>query len=509
MTGVKPARGTRGDEGFTLVELLITIVILPLIIGGLVVMLLLVFQTQSDVSNNLSGAGDSTVTASAITQDVESATAVTSEASPLACGTTGAQILATKDSETSDISSYVVVVKNGKNELLREECTNSNTTTPFSKTVLSPNVPTGLSATVKCAVSTGCSPTTSFVYAAGISDVTVNVTEASNGVQYAAYDVSAVPRLWNAASVGLVSQEDPFSIPPLDILGTSSCGTPSMTLSGNATLLIAQGAGDSQDNSTCADSIALSGNANISATELGTGDSTPSTASTTSGNVVAPPVVYVAPTGDPLAGLTAPTNPTATGAGTCSSSGSSGSCTPGTYPSGVNLSGDTWTIDTGSYVFTQPVSISGNTTVIFGSGTYLFEGGLSISGNANVTFDSGTYICGSTSSSADAISVSGNADITSGPGGTLFYVESGLIAFSGNGAISLSGVAAYDGVAIWQAASDTNVAMLSGNSAVNAAYGGVYVPSGEVEPSGNSNVSASFVVANEVSFGGNSSLSVG
>jgi hypothetical protein len=139
----------------------------------------------------------------------------------------------------------------------------------------------------------------------------------------------------------------------------------------------------------------------------------------------------------------------------------------------------------------------------------LFEEGLAITGNGTVTFGTGTYIFEATTSTGSALAVSGNGILTSGAGGTLFYVESGVLAFSGNGDVSLSGLPAYDGISMWQASTDTNNATLSGNSGVNDAYGGIYVPHASVGPSGNASVSASFVVTDGVNFTGNSQLDVG
>lgn len=498
------------DAGFTLVELLVSMVLLPIVMGGLVVMLIAVFQTQSSVANTLTGSDDSSVASTLVNQDVASSTAVTSE-SAIACGSVGfKQILGTKDSLTSDISSYVLVTNGTKDELYRETCSNSNTTTPISQTLVSADVPSTLSASVYCGsnFTTTCGRS-SWEYSASVSDVYLKVTETNSNTKTYSFAISAVPSLWNAASVGETDQEDPFPIPPLDILGGSTtCTSASLTVSGNAAINIAGGAGVAFDNSTCNGSISLSGNANIDASGLETGDS-PASAAYTSGSpssgVTSPSISTATPTGDPFAGLTPPSNPSASGSGSCASN----ACTPGNYASSVSLSGGTWTVDPGTYVFTQPVSISGKTTVTFGSGTYLFEGGLSIAGQASVTFDSGTYILEGTTATSNAISLSGQGTVTDGPGGSLFYVESGVVAFSGNGDISLSGETAYDGIAIWQAATDTNVATLSGNSGVDAAYGGVYVPDGEVEPSGNSIVSASFIVAAEANFSGNSGLDVG
>lgn len=490
------------DAGFTLIELLITLVIMPIVVGGLVMMLFLVFRAQGGVSNKLSGSSDATVVSAMVSSDVESATAITTESTP-ACGSTGTQILGVKSSNTGNVASYVLVVNGIKDELFREQCTSTNTTTPFGQTLISSNVPSTLTASVNCAVT--CAASTSWVYGASVTQVGLSITETTTGVSYA---ITAAPRLWSAAGVGELSQEDPYPITPLDILGAGSCSSPSLSLSGNATIVVSSGSGTAQDNSTCTDQISMSGNASITAGSLETGDPTPSTSYTKSGNATLPTPTFATPNGDPFAGLSAPTNPTASGTGTCSSSSSS--CTPGTYTAAVSFSGNsTWTVDAGTYVFDLPVTISGNASASFGAGTYLFKEGLDLSGNGTVTFGTGTYIFEATSSTGSALAVSGNGIVSSGAGGVLLYAESGTIDFSGNGDVSLSGLAAYDGISMWQAKTDTNSVTLSGNSGVNDAYGGVYAGGATVVPSGNASVSAAFVVANGVNFGGNSSLSVG
>lgn len=497
------ARGA--DDGFTLIELLIVIVILPLVLGGLAVMLLAIFRAQGPVTNQLTGSADTQVASAILVQDVQSASYITTEPT-VACGTTGTQILGTKSTNGQNVVSYVLIVESaGRDELVRQFCTGGVTSVASTSTVIATDVTTTQTATVRCSPAVTCNPSSAWIAGAGVSGVSISVNETLTGASFA---LSATPRLWNAASAGLAS--DPYPIVPLELLGTGSCPQTTLSLSGSATINVSGGGGAVMDNSTCSPSISLSGSAQITASAINTADPTPSSAITTTGSASAPSPVYAAANGDPFKSLVAPQTPTATGTGTCPASGSSGTCTPGNFSSAVSVTGSSTVLfGAGNYVFTQPVSIAGSSTVVFGSGNYLFEAGLSISGSSSVTFDAGTYVYEGSSASANAFSVSGSANLTSGPGGTMFYVASGVAGTSGSGSISLSGESQFDGIAIWQANTDTNALTLSGSSSVGSTYGGVYVPGATVTPSGSSGVVAAFVVADAVSFSGSSSLSVG
>ncbi len=72
----------RGDEGFTLVELLIVIVIVPLIVGAIAFGLVAVFQLQSGVSNRLTASGDTQVFLTTYQHDVDAAQYITTNATP-------------------------------------------------------------------------------------------------------------------------------------------------------------------------------------------------------------------------------------------------------------------------------------------------------------------------------------------------------------------------------------------------------------------------------------------
>ena len=85
--------GGTGERGFTLVELLIVVTIIPLIIGALAGGLLEVFSLQSGVANRLGDSADAQVVASTFLKDVQSASSLTTNPSTSTqCGT-GTQLL--------------------------------------------------------------------------------------------------------------------------------------------------------------------------------------------------------------------------------------------------------------------------------------------------------------------------------------------------------------------------------------------------------------------------------
>ncbi len=64
-------RARRSEAGFTLVELLVVITIMPLIVGAISVALIAVFRNETTVSNSLTGSGDEQVVSANFVADVQ------------------------------------------------------------------------------------------------------------------------------------------------------------------------------------------------------------------------------------------------------------------------------------------------------------------------------------------------------------------------------------------------------------------------------------------------------
>lgn len=142
-------RRQRGDVGFTLVELLIVVTILPLIVGGLAVGLLSVFSLQSSVSNRLGNTGDSQVVSSFFQNDVQSAAEITTASSNSAaeCGPANeVQLLGLEWNPFStggayqNVVSYADVQAGSNYSLVRYSCSAGFSNTTYSTTTLSYNV---------------------------------------------------------------------------------------------------------------------------------------------------------------------------------------------------------------------------------------------------------------------------------------------------------------------------------------------------------------------------------
>ncbi len=112
------------ESGFTLVELLIVVVVLPLVVGAVALALMSVFNLQGGVSNRLSNSADAQIVSANFVSDVQGASLITtasSPTSPAACGTSSqllGMVLGTGQTEVS----YVDAPLGSSNALSRNVC---------------------------------------------------------------------------------------------------------------------------------------------------------------------------------------------------------------------------------------------------------------------------------------------------------------------------------------------------------------------------------------------------
>ncbi len=81
-TPERQSRAERLDEGFTLIELIIVIAILPIVVGALAVGIVSVLTLQTKVSNRLTDSGDAEVVAAHFQNDMQSAALITTSNAP-------------------------------------------------------------------------------------------------------------------------------------------------------------------------------------------------------------------------------------------------------------------------------------------------------------------------------------------------------------------------------------------------------------------------------------------
>jgi prepilin-type N-terminal cleavage/methylation domain-containing protein len=84
-------RRDEDEQGFTLIELMITVVILPLVVGGIAFALVAVLSLQGGVSNRISDSADAQTVSATLNQDIASATLLTTSSTATQCGNPATQ----------------------------------------------------------------------------------------------------------------------------------------------------------------------------------------------------------------------------------------------------------------------------------------------------------------------------------------------------------------------------------------------------------------------------------
>jgi prepilin-type N-terminal cleavage/methylation domain-containing protein len=199
-------KNLRNDEsGFTLVELLIVITILPLIVGALSVGLIAVFSLQAGVTSRLSHTADAQAVSANFERDIQGAQQVTEQSTPTCGATTGAtQLLGLESNEdlnpaASDpnsgqylttISYLSVPQSGGTYSLIRAYCTGpANNLVLQSEETLAYDVSgTQAAPTITCVTgytgSCGAAALTGYLNAQNVNNITFPVDDPSNNYPY-------------------------------------------------------------------------------------------------------------------------------------------------------------------------------------------------------------------------------------------------------------------------------------------------------------------------------------
>ena len=208
---LSPSRAQAGDEnGFTLIELIVVVAIMPLIVGAMVAALLSVISFTPGIENRLSDSADAQVVSTSFNKDVAGATQVTTSATltnPSACGS-GTQILGLQYSNGAEVSYSLVTAGAGPTSVLnlyRYEgqvtagaCT-LNSSTLVSHDVVNQSTGSGPpSANVTCAnktpvpaacVGTPLAYETSWVSVAGVESISLPFTYVASNYKQTLYAV--------------------------------------------------------------------------------------------------------------------------------------------------------------------------------------------------------------------------------------------------------------------------------------------------------------------------------
>ena len=196
-------RTERAEDGFTLIELVIVVAIMPLIVGALSLGLISVFSLQGGVANRLADTGDSQVIAANYENDVQGAAQLTTfPGVSNQCGSgTGVLLLGLESNEATNgdyltkISYVTVSVGSGSSateSLERLYCTNDSLT-PTSTSYLAYDLPNPAlypnspqpSFTVLCVSGETCSGYSGgWTSTSAIGQVSFMITEAKTNYQY-------------------------------------------------------------------------------------------------------------------------------------------------------------------------------------------------------------------------------------------------------------------------------------------------------------------------------------
>jgi prepilin-type N-terminal cleavage/methylation domain-containing protein len=460
-----------GEEGFTLVELLVVMVILPLVAGALSIAMISVLTEQNTVASKTSNSADTSVLSAVFTKDVQSAQYVTTNASatgPVSCGTT-ASILSLQwplaQSGATIVVSYAVVPLGKSGRLFRYYCRGTNAPTT---TVVAHAVQSTLTATVTGSSCSNFSCTAAlaaaksgWTSAMGVSGVSLAVQAPdkvqSGNVTYS-YTVTAAPRVSSPVSRGgPIPGHAPFLMLGSSSPAVSCTGQDSITVSGTAAI-----------NSTGTD-VRTTGTASFSASSVYVGASNTSTAYSGSNITPSSPTQTGVVTVDPYVGLPTPvTEPIPN------------TVTAGSTYGGLSVFSDSNLQADGPGVYLKAVSITSAMTIR--SGTYVFQNGLSLTGNGALTGSGGS------------------------PVSVLFYVYRGTVNLNGNGAIQLSPLstttAGAAGITLWMDQADTSSLTLGGNGASTIISGTVYAPGAQAGVGGNGTLDLGSLVASSVSCNG-------
>jgi hypothetical protein len=490
-------------------ELLIVVAVMPLIAGAIAVALLSIFSNDTGISNGLTASGDTQVSSTDFVRDVQSASFITTDPSDLCTGTTGTLLLslssdgAAPTTTTGNVISYMETANPGTttNTIHRETCSSGYTPATTDVVVSHNALPTSALTVTPTPPNLG----SQWEGAQGVSSIVLQVFEPSTPTGAPnTINLTATPRVTSAPLTGPSAAFNP--IVPMQLLG-SSC----LTVNGSGSLVDAQNGSGFIGFGGSSPCVSNSGTIN-SATPYETGVVNPF-------QNLAPPVP---PSTLPPAavGCSSGTPPPITcGSGLYSN-------TTLNFGNGLGILTNPTTFDPslGSspnvFVFTQPVTIQDNSSVIFEGGanltdvTYWFMGGLSIVGSngtnngSTVTFGPATYIFGTSGSASISVSSHSVIQAPTGSSGLIFYIPPGttgqaIFGSGTNGAI-LGSPSPYDQIALWDASSGGVKLGGNGGPGTTICFGGIYVPNAAVNYQGGYSVTSTFMVVSGATIAGGS-----
>jgi len=446
---VRIRRRVHDESGFTLAELIVTLVLETVVFGALATAFVVALNGGSSVNENLQKSSDARFAAAYIVSDARNSsgpeisltdTTSCTDPNPPVVGTPTAVARFNWNAPnlagttTANISNYVLV----SGSLLRRHC---------EAGVL---VGDGVLATSVAGLTVTCSPIAD-CSGAPVS-ITVAITETPDTVGGTPYTYSLTAAFRKLIGGG--SSLTPTPPQSLVVFGSGGCG---IDVSGGSVIgvkVYGKASINSVDSGSCK-AINLSGSGIFSAgsTSILQGGSC-----VASGGSTCPPwTSYPTPIGDPYAGLAAPATTGSPQTNACSGTGGSATAQPGVYSS--------------AFV------VAGSVSCTLASGIYVFKAGFSVTAGGS---------------------------LTTAAGGVLIYVTGGAFNVDGAAKVTLTAMTTgvYAGLVVWEAAADTTTFNVAAGGIV-VFGGGIYAPKAEVLLSGDAQAprATSLVVQNIVMLG--------
>lgn len=431
-------RVVRDEEGFTLIEMVMVIVIMPIIVGGIAIALVTSLGAQSGVSTRLGDSHDAQITSANFVRDIQGAQFLSTNTTPFCGG--GSQVLGlswlSSDGTKQEVVSYSTrslgtggsteVFQNARIQrfsLVRSFCSSGNNPIASNTVTVAHDLqdPAVAPLVVNLVCNTKTDPANDCAKTAQTATVgsfsTLNVASAQIEVTELSgfhFTLKGSPRAWGPASGGFPPGGS-SNVPPLLLIGSGTS---------------ASFQGDRSCNMTVNGTAAINGQANDISTSQNptfTASQVYSQGGTVSGNYSGP-YLQGPPLADPFANLQPPV---------------SGS--PGVT--------DVWT------TWTNPPS-----TI---SGIYILHAGMALS----------------------------NYSVTSVTPGSLIYVANGPTSLSGNANTNVTlkpytpgGTNPYQNIVIWISKDNPTPTLSLGGNGQNTSLGGiVYGPTAIVTLSGGGN----------------------
>jgi prepilin-type N-terminal cleavage/methylation domain-containing protein len=213
-------RAGRVEEGFTLIELIVVVAVMPILVGALSIGLVSILSLQSGVSGRLADSGDAQVVSVNFGNDVQSSVNLTTAATAQ-CGS-GQQLLGLEWNPGVAIGNFQTVVSyvlmpNASgltSSLIRQYCT-AGSSTPTSSITMSSDVPNNQPAATIAPPASNTAAMSGWTPTVGVTSVTFPITGSATTYRYSEV---AVPGESANSTFGIVT-------PPPTTCGFATLGT--------------------------------------------------------------------------------------------------------------------------------------------------------------------------------------------------------------------------------------------------------------------------------------------